>query len=224
MFDTFPLHPAFSRASDFALRFLRAGLLLAGVVFVIGAGHLASGNQRLGEWLQERLALEGDDAGRSASGQIAESLTPRMQVALDYAARRYRVSAEALQPIFATAEEVAGEYRLDPLLVVAVIAIESRFNPLAESVMGAQGLMQVIPRFHMEKLPPDAGRLPLFDPQINVRVGTQTLNEYIRAHGGVAAGLQKFAGAADDPEQAYANKVLAEKERMESAVRRRAGS
>lgn len=149
-------------------------------------------------------------------------LNPAMRAALDYAARKYRVSDQALEPIFLTAQKAADAARLDPLLVVAVIAVESSFNPFAQSSMGAQGLMQVIPRFHLEKLPEDANHLALFDPAINVRVGTLVLHEYVSRHGDVAAGLQQFAGAADDPAQAYANKVLAEKDRLEAAFKRRA--
>lgn len=225
MFDTFPLHPALFRMAELAMRGLRAGLLIAGIIFIFGLSHLTAGNPRLGEWLRPYLdSPVAEEVSPSLPETDAAGLTPRMQLALDFAARRYRVSPEALQPVFAVAEAAASEFRLDPLLVVAVIAIESRFNPFAESVVGAQGLMQVIPRFHKEKLPADAGDLPLFDPQINVRVGTQTLHEYIRRQGGVIPGLQQYAGAADDPAQGYASKVLAEKQRLEEAVRRRIGS
>ncbi|HRE16215.1 MAG TPA: transglycosylase SLT domain-containing protein [Rhodocyclaceae bacterium] len=170
-----------------------------------------------------------DGNSRGVAGSVRESdvpnpapqLTPAMQAALEFSARRYRVSPDALTPIFLTAQEVAEESRLDPLLIIAVIATESSFNPFSQSTMGAQGLMQVIPRFHPEKLPENAGQLALFDPVINVRVGTQVLREYVRRHGGVAPGLQQFAGAGDDPEQSYANKVFAEKERLEAAIKRR---
>lgn len=234
MFDTFPLNPLLFRIADALFRVLRIFLVILGLFFVFGWVQLAVGNQTLSDRLRPLLAIS-PVASANASSMVEneaeeadetplEALTPRMQAALDYASRRYRVSAQALQPIFAVAQESAQELHLDPLLIVAVIAIESRFNPLSESVMGAQGLMQVIPRFHQDKLPVDAGKLPLFDPEINVRVGARALQEYIRRNGGVTSGLQQFAGAAEDPEQAYAAKVLAEKERMETNVRRRHGS
>ena len=155
---------------------------------------------------------------------VAETLTLRMRAALDYTSRRYRVSPEALVPVFAAVQLAARELDLDPLLIVAVIGIESSFNPFSESTMGAQGLMQVIPRFHQDKLPGDAGKLHLFDPIANVRVGARALHEYIRRSGDVIAGLQQFAGSRDDPEQGYAAKVLAEKERLEFAARREANN
>ena len=105
------------------------------------------------------------------------------------------------------------------VLIVAVIGIESSFNPFAESTMGAQGLMQVIPRFHQDKVPDGAGEKALLDPVINIKVGTHVLEEAIRRRGGLIPGLQHYAGSSD-PTGAYANKVLAEKHRLEQAARR----
>lgn len=147
------------------------------------------------------------------------ALDAPMLAALDYVAQRYRVSPKALKPIFAAARESAKG--LDPLLIIAVIGIESGFNPLAQSVMGAQGLMQVIPRYHREKLPPDTGEAALLDPVANVKVGSLVLHEAIRRQGGLIEGLQYYAGAADDPERGYSAKVIAEKTRLEHAIRAR---
>jgi soluble lytic murein transglycosylase-like protein len=146
-------------------------------------------------------------------------LNATMALALDAVAQRYRVAPEALQPIFLAAQEAAKD--LDPLLVIAVIGIESGFNPFAQSIMGAQGLMQVIPRYHREKLPPEAGSTAFLDPVNNVRVGTQVLKDAIRRQGGVVEGLQYYAGAVDDPDRGYAARVLAEKQRLEQATRAR---
>ncbi len=218
MSDIAPQHSVLGRTGAAAFSFLPVIVLIAGVALMaIAARYPVVAAQDFGDGLTiaatEPVALTKPEAPE-------ERLTPRMQAALDYAARRYRVSSAALQPIFEAAQSNAAELGLDPLLIVAVIAIESRFNPFAESEMGAQGLMQVIPRFHKEKLPADAGKLPFFDPVINVQVGAQALHEYIR-RGGINGGLQQFAGASDDPEQGYAAKVLAEKERLEQAGRRR---
>lgn len=196
-------------------------LLLALLTIAMRPIHLSSSS---GDELEQ-------GSNRGATGAVRESdvpapakvvaLSPAMQAALEFSARRYRVSPTALTPIFLTAQQAAEETRLDPLLIIAVISVESSFNPLAESVVGAQGLMQIIPRFHMEKLPQDADALALFDPLTNVRVGSQVLREYIRRHGDVAPGLQRYAGAFDDPEQGYATKVLAERDRLETAARKR---
>ena len=108
--------------------------------------------------------------------------------------------------------------QLDPLLIIAVIGIESRFNPFSESVVGAKGLMQVVPRYHQDKLPEDADQAAFLNPVINVQVGARVLQESIRRNGGLESGLQQFGGAVTDPERRYASKVLAEKQRLEQAV------
>lgn len=148
-----------------------------------------------------------------------DELSPQMRSALDYMSRRYRVSGDALEPIFATAEAAGRDLRLDPLLIVAVIAVESRFNPFSESVVGAQGLMQLMP-VHQDKLPVGADELSFFDPVVNVRIGSRVLKDAVRRHGGVTAGLQHFGGAMDDPTLRYSNRVLAEKARLDAVVQR----
>lgn len=150
------------------------------------------------------------------------ALTPGMTAVLDHVALRYRVAPDALQPVFEAAQSAARERRLDPLLIIAVIGVESGFNPFSQSTMGAQGLMQVIPRYHLDKVPGAAIARPFLDPVSNVQIGAQVLQEAIRRQGGLIEGLQYYAGAADDDQQGYANKVLAEKSRLEQAARRRA--
>lgn len=161
---------------------------------------------------------------RDAEPAAQTPLTPAMRAALDYVVQRYRVSAEALLPIFETAQSIGPKRHLDPLLLIAVISVESRFNPFSQSPMGAQGLMQIIPRYHQDKLPDAAAEKPFLDPVTNVTIGAQILQESIRRQGGLVAGLQYYAGALDDDEQAYANKVLAEKLRLEQAPRRKDGA
>lgn len=199
-----------------------SGLLLASAVPLRG-GPLRAVADLFG---RQAVAAEqeGADQAQAKSSQsdatASETLNPRMRAALDYAARRYRVSSSALEPVFAIVQSTAREVRLDPLLIVAVIAIESRFNPLSQSESGAQGLMQLIPRYHRDKLPRDAGKLSFFDPVINVRIGSQALCDFIRRSGSVVAGLQRFAGESNDPDLSYSAKVLAERDRLASSLRK----
>lgn len=215
-----------ARTADATLRFLQNALMLLGALFVLVSAYAYVGKPDLNRLFgvvapANAVAAEAnaeDEASEAASAD--GKLSPRMQAALHYSAKRYRVAPQALVPIFEAAQQNANELGLDPLLIVSVIAVESNFNPMSESVMGAQGLMQVIPRYHKEKLPSDAGEAPLLDPAINVAVGSRVLDEYIRRRGGVVGGLLQFNGSSNDPSKAYANKVLAVKERMESASRR----
>lgn len=138
----------------------------------------------------------------------------------EFIARRYRVAETASTAFVATAYRVGHEFAVDPLLILAVMAIESRYNPVAESSMGAQGLMQVIPRFHPEKLLEYGGEHALLDPEVNIQVGTEILREYMVRFGETEAALQKYAGAFDEPTAQYAGKVLAEKARLQQFLGR----
>lgn len=226
MTNTLVLNRTITRTTETLLRFAQTSLMILGALFVLASIYVYVDKPDLGSWLggsQEETANEPAEKITVVEADSTQ-LSPRLQAALEYSARRYRVSPQALIPIFEAAQQSADELGLDPLLIISVIAVESSFNPLSESVMGAQGLMQVIPRFHKEKLPSDAGELPLFDPVINVAVGTKVLHEYINRRGSVVNGLLQFNGSLNDPSQAYANKVLAVKERMENAARRPAST
>lgn len=166
-----------------------------------------------------------EPSASEGSGTVAgASLTAPMRATLEHVARRYRVSAQALAPIFEAVQAAGRERHIDPMLLIAVISIESSFNPYSQSVVGAQGLMQIIPRYYLDKVPDGSGDLPFLDPVINVRIGAQILQENIQQHGSLIAGLQQYGGAADDEEHAYANKVLAEKQRLDQVSRRGASA
>ncbi len=115
---------------------------------------------------------------------------------------------------------------VDPLLILAVIAVESRFNPIAESEQGAVGLMQIVPRFHMDKVDAevdagvDAAGPSFLPPRTNIAIGTRILKDSIRRGGGEAAGLQLYNGSFDDESRAYANRVQVERRRLEAALPR----
>ena len=107
---------------------------------------------------------------------------------------------------------------VDPLLILAVICVESRFNPVAESTFGAKGLMQVIPKFHKEKLVKHGGDDALLDPEVNILVGAQVLREYMKRFGGTESALQAYAGAYEEPTSMYSKLVLSERSRIEQTV------
>ncbi len=138
----------------------------------------------------------------------------------EHLARRFRVSAEMTTSVVAKAHAVGRELKLDPILILAVIAVESRFNPIAESVMGAKGLMQVIPRFHPEKFGPLGGEQVAFEPAANITVGAKILKEYLGRTGDLNDALQLYVGATtEENENGYSSKVIAERERLGAVVR-----
>jgi soluble lytic murein transglycosylase-like protein len=152
-------------------------------------------------------------ADRAVLGNAAE----HKRIA-DYLAKKYMVSAEATQLIVSAAYLTGRETGVDPLLILAVMAIESRFNPFAESGMGAQGLMQVIPKYHLDKFEEMGGKEAVLNPVANIKVGALILKDYISRFGGIEAGLKAYSGAAlTEEDSGYASKVLGERERIRSA-------
>ena len=133
---------------------------------------------------------------------------------VEHLARRYDVAAGPARRIVETAYRAARWTGLDPILVLAVIAVESSFDPIAESAAGARGLMQIIPKYHRKKLAAHGGERALLDPVSNILVGTEILRDYVRRTGSLQAGLQYYNGASRDASARYTRKVMAERRRL----------
>jgi soluble lytic murein transglycosylase-like protein len=136
---------------------------------------------------------------------------PEQRVVADYIATRYHVSSDIVVPVVTTAYQAGAAAAVDPLLILAVIAIESSFNPSAMSFAGARGLMQVMPKYHMDKIGLQGGQELLFSPQANIHVGVKILREYLRRFGSPVQALQMYVGALDDPTSSYARRVMIER-------------
>ena len=200
----------------------RAALALIGLATVLAFAHPVSREALLRQ--AAGLAEYWDAQTESTSAgmiQTGANASAREQGAVvEFIARRYRVAPDAIAGFVSAAYRAGTDWKVDPLLILAVMAIESRYNPVAESHMGARGLMQVIPKFHLEKLMEHGGEAALLDPQVNIQVGAQILREYLRRFGETETALQMYAGAFDMPTSTYAVKVLAERARLEQAVGR----
>lgn len=208
------------------LRCAHSGAALVGMVVLVLAAmqlvrHGPEGLQpaRLASdyGLAAAETVEAAQAEPSASSP-APAVVPTMDGVIRYLTQKYRVSGTAVTPVVVAAQQAGRSVGVDPLLILAVMAIESRFNPFAESAMGAQGLMQVMPRFHVDKLEEGEDRSAFLDPETNIRVGAVILKEAIGQAGSVMGGLQRYNGNPGDPAQAYANKVMAEKQRLKQAL------
>lgn len=168
------------------------------------------------------VALEASPASEGLQTVVQAAVVQEEQKALaEYIAKRWRIASESAASFVSIAYRAGNLHSVDPLLILAVMAIESGYNPVAESFMGAKGLMQVIPRFHLEKLTPHGGAEALLDPEVNILVGAQILREYSRRLRDQELALQMYGGAFDEPTAQYANKVFAERSRLEP-VRQRA--
>jgi hypothetical protein len=158
--------------------------------------------------------------GISVLVSTADTENPEYRALAVYLSRRYRVAQDATEQLVGAAHEAGSSTGLDPLLILAVMAVESRFNPIAESVVGAKGLMQVMPRYHKDKLEALGGEDSVLDPMINILVGARILKDAVRRGGGLMPGLQLYNGAFDDSTQRYALKVMAVKQRMQQMLKR----
>ena len=150
-----------------------------------------------------------------------EPLDATQQALVEHLSRRFFIASAATERMVVASYRAALEVGLDPLLVLAVISVESRFNPIAESVMGAKGLMQIIPKYHLDKLRAAGGEDAVFDPESNIHVGARILQEYVYRTGTLEAGLQFYNGALRDNSAAYAQKVMAERSRLEQVLKSR---
>lgn len=146
-------------------------------------------------------------------------LTPEQQKIAQFVAKKYRIAVGDVQHLVSYAYRAAKEFRLDPYLVLAVMSIESSFNPDARSSAGAQGLMQVLTRVHADKFAPFGGASAAFDPMANISVGSRILREYLVREGSVEGALKSYVGAAmHEHDSGYGYKVLSERERIAAAA------
>lgn len=204
---------------------------LAAVAVLVTALGRAETRQQLEtvarEWLQDRheereqgmgnfLAFVAEPAAGARATAVSLQQLPRGQAALaTWIARRYRVAPEPIGALVKEAWSIGQRAGLDPTLILAIMAVESSFNPFAQSTVGAQGLMQVMTQVHDDKYEAFGGTRAAFDPITNLRVGAQVLKECIERAGGVQEGLRFYVGAALlSSDGGYADKVLAEQAHM----------
>lgn len=175
-------------------------------------------------WLKDRQAqisgLVGEPEAVDRATAANPQALPRQQAAVAlWLSKKYSVAPEPLSALVAEAYETGKTTKLDPLLILAVMAIESGFNPFAQSHMGAQGLMQVMTKVHYDKYEDFGGKLAAFDPVSNLRVGAKVLRECINRGGSIEGGLKLYVGATNmEADGGYTAKVLAEFARLESVA------
>lgn len=138
-----------------------------------------------------------------------------------YLARRYRVAQEPVSELVKAAFDTGREVGLDPLLLLSVMAIESGFNPYAESGVGAQGLMQVMSKVHSDKFRYFGGQSAALEPVANIKVGALVLRDCIARGGSLPGGLRLYVGSSSPDDGGYGAKVMAERGRLRDVARGR---
>lgn len=169
--------------------------------------------------VQQEIAAENSRAAINTDSKNVVAASREQQWVTNWLARRYRVATDATDMLVSAAYLTAKEIKLDPLLILSVMAIESRFNPFAESPVGAQGLMQVMSKVHRDKFEELGGVKAALNPVANIKVGSLILKDYVTRGGSVEAGLKLYVGAgASESDAGYGAKVLAEYQRLKEVA------
>jgi hypothetical protein len=205
--------------------FALLGLAVAfGLIMLAARADLRdAGEAKLTSWLQQRQqAIIGYTEPVAVERATAANPTdlPKQQAAVAFwLSRKYSVAPEPLSVLVSQAFEIGQKAKLDPTLILAIMAIESGFNPFAQSPVGAQGLMQVMTKVHHDKYEHFGGKLAAFDPVTNLRVGVKVLQECISRAGSIEGGLKLYVGAGNlEDDGGYASKVLSEHARLLNVV------
>lgn len=210
---------------------LGALLAIGLIALSLNADWRTAGEQKLLGWLmnrQEAMAAASDlnalvfEPEPTAVDRVTAALPsdlPKQQakVAL-WLSNKYRVAPEPVGALVAEAFDIGARIQLDPTLILAIMAIESRFNPFAQSPVGAQGLMQVLTRVHTDKYEDFGGKLAAFDPLTNLRVGVKVLQDCIKRAGSIEGGLRLYVGAVTTDGSGYVDRVMAEHLRIQSVA------
>ena len=205
--------------SSFAL--IGLTVIFAAIALTARPSLRQEGEVKLFSWLQTRqvevtgLPTEVEAIERATASNPRD--LPKRQAALAFwLSKKYSVAPEPISALVSEAFQIGQRTKRDPTLILAVMAIESGFNPFAQSHVGAQGLMQVMTTVHSEKYENFGGKFAAFDPVSNVRVGVKVLEDCIKRAGSIQGGLRYYVGAANlDNDGGYAAKVMAEYARLE---------
>jgi hypothetical protein len=177
--------------------------------------------EQLMGWLEERQGTSGSanstpNEPEHTSATPVQALPQEQKAITQWLSRKYSVSPEPLGMLVSEAWRIGERSQMAPTLLLAMMAIESRFNPFATGSQGNMGLMQIAPEAQQGALAPFGGRLAAFDPVTNLRIGARLLQDLIDQSPSleVALGLYAIAsGTADVPR--YIERVLAEQKKLD---------
>jgi soluble lytic murein transglycosylase-like protein len=181
--------------------------------------------QSVQSWLFTRLHItEAEDEQQQvllrSLAAPSTDLSP-LQMKLVQAVRsKYKIAPEPLNALILEVFDLADRSALEATLILAVIGVESNYNPFSNSPTGAKGLMQVIPQVHFEQFIPYGGVMAIFDPKTNLRIGVKILKECINLSGSVEEGLRLYKAGEESVSQEteYISRVMAEQERLKQAI------
>lgn len=201
------------------------GLVVVAVTltFLARPGLQLTVNEVVLEWLEMRQADSMDpptnDAAYRSTATSVKGL-PKNQLAITYwLSRRYRVSPEPIAALVTEAWEVGERSQIAPTLLLAIMAIESKFNPFTAGTQGAMGLMQIDPEARATELSPFGGRLAVFDPVTNLRVGARHLQDLMLQSETMEEALRQYAASSGQSEVGpYVDRVLNEQKLLDKML------
>ena len=143
----------------------------------------------------------------------------------DFFEKKYNLDRAKIEEYVSNTILIAKEVNIDPVLLLAVISVESNFNPNTKSHAGAEGLMQVMTSVHKDKYALFGGTSEASKPEVNIRVGAYILKYLIATAGSLRNGLKYYVGAANaEDDGGYADKVMAERNRLISLCQNRSSN
>jgi soluble lytic murein transglycosylase-like protein len=196
-------------------------MVIVGVLLGLSIVLTPAGRARLDGWVSVVNGALSPASVDSVFVALPTTLTPEQARAARWIAKRHRVSRGATEQIVAASFETAKLMRLDPYLLLAVISVESGFNPLAESRVGAKGLMQVMPEVHKEKFENNGGVQAALHPWANIQAGAAVLREYLDRFKSTEAALLAYVGVGPSGTSEYPNRVMTIRDRLKAASKGR---
>ena len=210
----------FVEISRHSLALLGLVVVAVTLTFMARPGLQLAVNEVVLEWLEMRQADSMEpptnDAAYRSTATSVKGL-PKNQLAITYSlSRRYRVSPEPVAALVTEAWEVGERSQISPTLLLAIMAIESKFNPFTAGTQGAMGLMQIDPDVHASALSAFGGRLAVFDPVTNLRVAARYLQDLMLQSESIEEALRRYAAASGQVEDGpYIEKVLNEQKLLD---------
>ena len=168
-------------------------------------------------YLINKIAGISSTAGKTSSKNV---LLPKRILAEKLSAT-YMIVPAAAENFVNSAFDAGIKHGVDPLLILAICAAESRFNPVAMSRGGAMGLMQIIPKYHADVISGSGGMEGLVDTKRATYAGAQILRQYLnKAQGNLEVALSLYNGSISDLDRKYAKKVLGLRSAFNAALLR----
>ncbi|MFL9908784.1 lytic transglycosylase domain-containing protein [Paraburkholderia sp. RL17-337-BIB-A] len=149
----------------------------------------------------------------AASDATSDSDLPALGDITTLLRAQFRVTPTESMKIARAVLIEADRQAISPILLLAVMSVESSFDRYAVSIAGARGLMQILPAAHPRLI---AGTTDLSDPAINVRIGSTILRDYLDESGGdLDAALLRYSGGG----RGYARRVVLRMQRLDASLR-----